>query len=215
LLVEVERLSYRRCPAGAVCIAPDGPVVAFRVVDTRTGVELHRGVSALAPPSRFPHFVWLGQSDGETYAQFSVQDTLAWCSSRSSRVGERSCWSRVASLTDDPAYCGMRVRETGLPPDACYEELAERLDRPVLCANVSSERGWCGYTRATSEAGDPVKCGLLGDYRQRGACVRKAAERHGRAICTRFPSEGDRDNCLSIFGEALREPHIADRAQSQ
>jgi hypothetical protein len=54
IFVELERLSYRRCPAGAVCVAPDGPVVEYRVVEISTGTEVHRGASRRTPPDRFP-----------------------------------------------------------------------------------------------------------------------------------------------------------------
>jgi hypothetical protein len=89
IFVELERLSYRRCPAGAVCVAPDGPVVEYRVVEISTGTEVHRGASRRTPPDRFPHFVRQMDSDGDTYARFSVHDSVEWCESRASSVYRR------------------------------------------------------------------------------------------------------------------------------
>ena len=209
LLIELEQLSYRRCPVD-ICLVADGPVVTFRVVVMSTGVEVHRGISKTGAPDRFPYFVLPMSSDGETYARFSVQQTVKWCELRSSRAQERDCWSQVAALTDDAVHCS-RILAIGLSADACYEQLAEQRAEPVLCDNVKSELGWCGYVRATSAQGDPLKCGLLTDYRRRGACVTAAAARYGRPICAQFARETDRDLCLRVFGETLHEPHVADR----
>jgi hypothetical protein len=127
LFVELERLAYLRCPADAVCVAPDGPIVEYRVVEISTGAEVHRGASSTATPSRFPHFVLRMDSDGQTYARFSVQDTVAWCETRASRTDERACWSRVAALTDDAAYCE-RIATIGLAAEECYQRIAGTRD---------------------------------------------------------------------------------------
>jgi hypothetical protein len=122
LFVELERLSYRRCPADAVCILPDGPVVEYRVVEISTGTEVHRGESRRTPPARFPHFVLQMDSDGATHARFAVHDSIQWCETRSSQRDEQLCWSQLAQATGDGAYC-QRIAALGLRADECYRRL--------------------------------------------------------------------------------------------
>jgi hypothetical protein len=105
LEVELLQLRNRQCPANAVCATPDGAVVNYRVVELSTGRELHRGTSKTAPPSSFPYFALPMDSDGRTYARFSVHGAVAWCEERASAREEEECWTRVALLTGQDAFC--------------------------------------------------------------------------------------------------------------
>lgn len=135
LTVELVRLSYRRCPV-KLCLLPDGPVAEVRVSKISTGEELSHGELRRAPPSGYPYFVLPGDSDGATYARFSVHGAITWCETRASRTEKRDCWSRLASLTNDAEFCA-RIEAMGLPAADCNRQVANARKR----VGPAGERG--------------------------------------------------------------------------
>ncbi len=210
LLIELTDLRYVTCPPGELCSRPSGPLVQFRVVEISTSTEIQHGTERGPLPNRFPHFARQITSDGKTYVQFAVHASAEFCRSRASQAEKRTCWSRLAELTADPAHCA-NIPATGLSPDVCYATLAQELDRPELCEHVTATNGWCGFVKTRTETDDPRKCGQLTPDSRRTECVSAAAARYGKDICRQLPWEQDRATCFGVFGENLREPHAADR----
>ena len=95
LLVTVTGLSYTRCPKGAICVVPDGPVVVFEVRDAATGALAFTENNRASAPSRFPTFVRYVASDGETYARLAAHRTVDWCGRQVEKTAATWCWKRT------------------------------------------------------------------------------------------------------------------------
>jgi hypothetical protein len=149
LTVELVRLSYRRCPV-KLCLLPDGPVAEVRVSKISTGEELSHGELRRAPPSGFPYFVLPGDSDGETYARFSVHGAVTWCETRASRTEKRDCWSRLATLTKDAKFCA-RIEAMGLPAADCNRRVADALKQADPAGPPAGERSAASAKAGSTE----------------------------------------------------------------
>jgi hypothetical protein len=206
LRVELVALSYRSCPPDVFCDQPSGPVVDFRIIEIASSEELHRGELHRAPPSGYPFFVLPGDSDGRTYARFSVHSSEAWCTERADRRAERDCWSGLAKTTAKAEFCD-RAASTGLAADRCYEELAEQMSDPALCQEVPSSRGWCRFQQVISNIENNVAdCAVLLNWSLRTTCFRIAADELGSSsACSHMHSERARNECLQVTEDAQRK----------
>jgi len=196
LTIILDDLSYVRCPADAICIRADGPVVRYQVIQTSTQEVLHKGFSNYGAPNRYPYFVLRMDSDGETFAKFSVHRTTDWCSTRSSRVDEYNCWTTVASMSKTADYCN-RIRSIEDMRLGCLERMAEELSQASLCLSVDGNRGWCGFLRATGSVIDPRSCASLLKIAHRQSCFETAARQYqSDEFCSVLDKESDRQLCL-------------------
>jgi hypothetical protein len=195
LTIELVALGYRRCPPFARCPLADGPIIDYRVIRNSTGEELHSGESFEAPPDRFPYFVLSMGLEGEQAARFSVHRTDSWCDEYSSRMDQQACWSKVATLSADPAFCD-RIRSDVDVRMLCIDNLAQLTERRDLCFSIASNSGWCGYQRAIGSLVDLSGCRQLLAYSQRQICFQEAYKQFGSTdMCELLPAGSSRSQC--------------------
>lgn len=108
ITVRLLALANVTCKPGERCPDTPGPSVRFDVVDTATGKQLmarkelaRRGESLMSSPSTYPWFVHKVDSDGRTFARFSVHRIADWCRQRASE----SCYEEAAAMTGNVEFC--------------------------------------------------------------------------------------------------------------
>ncbi|MFO1222968.1 MAG: hypothetical protein U1E90_07730 [Burkholderiaceae bacterium] len=217
ILVTVTRLSYTRCPAGAMCVVPDGPNVTYEVHDATTRGFIRRGNNHNPAPSHFPWFVRYVGSDGRTYARFAAHDTVQWCQRVAPESRMMWCWRQTAELSRDASHCTRIAdvperancvfsvaRVTGEPAwcksapniDMCHEMLARELKRPELCGSVTNPRSYC-ITAAVAAGGEINRCKRISSAR--GDCYEAAARQaKSLSVCAQLPDPYKRE-CRGIL----------------
>lgn len=108
LTVRLLALSNVTCDSGRPCLETPGPRVSFEVLQTATGRQLmarkelvRRGGSLKSSPSAYAWFVHKVDSDGRTFARFSVHRIADWCRQRASE----SCYEQAAAMTGNVEFC--------------------------------------------------------------------------------------------------------------
>jgi hypothetical protein len=133
------------CPKGARCIW-SGQAVHFEVsVDGATAPA--RGASA-------PFSVDVRESDYVSYAVFVVDTPEGACERQGSGAGQ-DCLRRL--YVERASAEGCRGLSDERTRRLCLDDLAEKLERAELCAEVPDSSQYCRYLRAKKE-GDRALC---------------------------------------------------------
>ncbi|MBU0569700.1 hypothetical protein KKB40_02870 [Patescibacteria group bacterium] len=173
VFLKVKDFIYSPCPKGSQCVWSGLAVVYELTVDRK----VYDAPLGNLPPEA-PYNVLVKNTDYKTYADFVIEKPETSCANRSG-ISQDECWRGLTKRYSDSTYCDKIQSLT--TKDACFEDLAEKLNNDNLCNSVTSPKQYCRYLDLVSTK-SLSQCESIIIFHWRARCFKDIAQQSGQGI---------------------------------